>query len=164
MISEIRELLKDVKDPEIPALSIDDMGILRDVYYDNDVLNVVITPTYSGCPAMYHIQNEIENALKKTGVSSFQVITKLSPAWTTDWMTDDAKKRLKESGIAPPKGKLFQLETESLFNILKVPQDIECPFCDSSNTKLLNEFGSTACKSLYYCNNCYQAFDYFKCH
>lgn len=152
MISEshIRELLKQVKDPEIPVISIQDLGILKDVKVIDDKVEVIITPTYSGCPAMVEIEKEINNTLKNSRINDFKITTILSPAWTTDWMTEDGKKKLEEYGIAPPNP--------------TAPDDIKCPQCKSENTVLLSEFGSTACKSLFRCNDCLEPFDYFKCH
>ncbi|MBO6494594.1 MAG: phenylacetate-CoA oxygenase subunit PaaJ [Roseivirga sp.] len=149
--SQIEEILDEVKDPEIPVISIADLGILRDVKVGEDgFIEVVITPTYTGCPAMMEIERDINNALKKEGINDFKIITVLSPAWSTDLMTEEGKARLKEYGIAPPN------PTNE--------EDIECPNCGSRNTKLLSQFGSTACKSLFKCNDCLEPFDYFKCH
>ncbi len=148
--NDILDLLQNVTDPEIPVISVIDLGIVRDVIVDGDSLEVIITPTYSGCPAMLEIEKEINNALKKEGIYEFKITTVLSPAWTTEWMSVEGKRKLKEYGIAPPNP--------------TNPEDIECPQCGSRNTKLLSEFGSTACKSLFKCNDCLEPFDYFKCH
>ena len=148
--SKIDQLLETVKDPEIPVISIKDLGILREVNIDGEHVEVVITPTYSGCPAMLEIEKEINNALKSEGINDFNIKTILSPPWTTEWMTEEGKQRLKEYGIAPPNP--------------TNPEDIQCPQCGSHDTKLLSEFGSTACKSLFKCNQCLEPFDYFKCH
>ena len=146
----ILSLLQHVTDPEIPVISVLDLGIVREISIDADQVDVVITPTYSGCPAMLEIEREIHNALKKEGIDNVKVSTQLAPAWTTDWMTEDGKKKLKTYGIAPPNP--------------THPDDVTCPQCDSKNTVLLSEFGSTACKALYKCNDCLEPFDYFKCH
>ncbi|WP_436515232.1 1,2-phenylacetyl-CoA epoxidase subunit PaaD [Ekhidna sp. To15] len=146
----ILDLLQTVTDPEIPVISVIDLGIVRDVIVDGDSLEVIITPTYSGCPAMLEIEKEINNALKKKGINEFKITTVLSPAWTTEWMSEEGKRKLKEYGIAPPNP--------------TNPEDIECPQCGSKNTQLISEFGSTACKSLFKCNDCLEPFDYFKCH
>ncbi|MHA7101983.1 1,2-phenylacetyl-CoA epoxidase subunit PaaD [Roseivirga pacifica] len=146
----VQEILEEVKDPEIPVVSIYDLGILRDVKVENDFVEVVITPTYTGCPAMLEIERDINNALKKEGINDFKITTVLSPAWSTDFITERGKANLKEYGIAPPN------PTNE--------EDIECPNCGSRNTKLLSQFGSTACKSLFKCNDCLEPFDYFKCH
>ena len=149
--SQIEEILDEVKDPEIPVISIADLGILRDVKVNDDgFVEVVITPTYTGCPAMMEIERDINNALKKEGINDFKITTVLTPAWSTDLMTEEGKARLKEYGIAPPNP--------------SNQEDIECPNCGSHNTKLVSQFGSTACKSLFKCNDCLEPFDYFKCH
>lgn len=150
-------ILESVYDPEIPVLSIIDLGIVRDIQVNEDELEIIITPTYSGCPAMDVIAMNIRMALIKEGISSFIITQKLSPAWTTDWMTEAGKDKLKSYGIAPPAGKTF--DVNYLENL-----KIECPLCHSSNTKLISEFGSTACKALYQCLDCKEPFDYFKCH
>lgn len=149
-ISQINQLLSTVTDPEIPVISIMDLGIVRDVKIKNEHIEVIITPTYSGCPAMLEIEKDINNALKKEGINNFKITTVLSPAWTTEWMTESGKEKLKEYGIAPPNP--------------SNPEDIACPQCESHNTELLSQFGSTACKSLYRCKDCLEPFDYFKCH
>lgn len=148
--STIYQILENVTDPEIPVISITDLGIVRDVLITDDFVEVIITPTYSGCPAMLEIEKDIHNALKKEGIDHFKITTVLSPAWTTEWMTEEGKQKLKSYGIAPPNP--------------TNPEDIECPQCGSKNTQLLSEFGSTACKSLFKCNDCLEPFDYFKCH
>lgn len=148
--AHIAELLENVKDPEIPVISIKDLGILREVNVSEGHVEVVITPTYSGCPAMLEIEREIHNTLKQEGINDFKIKTVLSPAWTTEWMTEEGKARLKEYGIAPPNP--------------TNPEDIACPQCGSKNTQLVSEFGSTACKSLFKCQDCLEPFDYFKCH
>jgi len=148
--STILKILESVTDPEIPVISIMDLGIIRDVKIENERIEVIITPTYSGCPAMLEIEKDIHNALKKEGIHNFKITTVLSPAWTTEWMTESGKQKLKEYGIAPPNP--------------TNPEDIACPQCESHNTELLSQFGSTACKSLYRCKDCLEPFDYFKCH
>ncbi len=158
---EIRDLLSEVKDPEIPVLSIIDLGILREVRVDEGKVTVRITPTYSGCPAMKAIEREIEKTLKVNGIQSFEVKKDFSETWTTDWMSDKAKKKLKDYGIAPP-GKTEK--EDDFLNTLKGPSRIiPCPYCDSTNTELQSEFGSTACKSQYYCHACDEPFEHFKC-
>jgi ring-1,2-phenylacetyl-CoA epoxidase subunit PaaD len=156
---EVFRILEDVKDPEIPVLSIFDMGILRDAIIEEDLLKVIITPTYSGCPAMRVIEEDVVIALSRAGFSKVKVEMTFSPPWTTDWMSEAAKLRMKGIGIAPPVGK-----SDELFNILKPQKPMECPFCDSKKTTLKSEFAATACKSLYFCNNCNQPFEHFKCH
>lgn len=159
--NEIRELLSEVKDPEIPVLSIIDLGILREVRVNEDKVTVRITPTYSGCPAMKAIEQEIEKTLKINGIQNYEVKKDFSETWTTDWMSDEAKKKLKDYGIAPP-GKT-EKEDDFLKTIKGSSRVISCPYCDSTNTELQSEFGSTACKSQYYCYDCEEPFEHFKC-
>jgi len=150
---EIWNYLSEVHDPEVPVLTVIDLGIVRKVQIINDSLKVVITPTYSGCPAMNTIEEDIIAKLKEKGVSNFTVETVLAPAWTTEWMSDEGKTKLKEFGIAPPQsGSKGSGRPEA------------CPNCGSKETKLKSEFGSTACKALYICLECKEPFDYFKCH
>lgn len=145
--------LEEIKDPEIPVLSIIDLGIVRDIRLSNNELTVIITSTYTGCPAMDMIAAQIRVLLATLGFKKTDVVQVHSPAWTTDWMTEEGKRKLQEYGIAPP-DKRFA-----------IPKDgVACPLCRSSNTKLISEFGSTACKSLYQCDDCKEPFDYFKCH
>jgi ring-1,2-phenylacetyl-CoA epoxidase subunit PaaD len=155
---EIWDILAEVEDPEIPVINVVEMGIVRGVQIEGDIVKVTITPTYSGCPAMKTIEEDIREILVEKKVSSFEVNTVLSPAWTTDWMTDIAKEKLRSTGIAPPVG------TSSDKGLLmgKV-RDVRCPRCGSKNTSMISQFGSTACKSLYKCNDCLDPFDYFKC-
>ena len=152
---KILSILEGVSDPEVPVLSILDLGIVRDVKIDEDSIEVVITPTYSGCPAMDAIAIDIKLKLIEHGYKNIRIKHILSPAWTTDWMSESGKQKLKEYGIAPPK--LSGGLTSSGY----LPA---CPQCHSTNTKLLSQFGSTACKALYQCNDCKEPFDYFKCH
>src|SRR5450631_1234284 len=154
---KIWKLMEDVYDPEIPVLSIVDLGIIRDIELNNDDVEVFITPTYSGCPAMDVISMNIRLALLENEFKKIKITQQLSPAWTTDWMTENGKEKLKAYGIAPPVGKSFD---KKYLEELK----IECPLCHSINTKLISQFGSTACKALYQCNDCLEPFDYFKCH
>ncbi len=145
--------LEEIKDPEVPVLSIIDLGIVRDVKMTGDELEVVITSTYSGCPAMDLITAEIRTQLSTLGFKKVRITRVLSPPWTTDWISEEGKRKLQEYGIAPP-DKRFS-----------VPKDgVECPHCNSSHTKLVSEFGSTPCKALYQCLDCREPFDYFKCH
>ena len=151
------EVAAAVVDPEIPVLTIADLGVLRDVAVIDGRVEVAITPTYSGCPAMNMIAIEIELALEREGFSNSRVRTVLSPAWTTDWMSDDGRRKLREYGIAPP---LPSSSRRALFGV----QQVACPQCGSENTELLSEFGSTSCKALWRCKSCREPFDYFKCH
>lgn len=154
----IFKILEVVSDPEIPVLSVVDMGVIRDINLQNNQIEVIITPTYSGCPAMNVIEIEILATLKMNGFDNTKVTTVLSPAWTTDWLTERGRQQLLEYGIAPPaKG---TVDKNALF-----PEDrvVACPQCQSENTKMISQFGSTACKSMYKCNDCLEPFDYFKC-
>ena len=146
-----------VVDPEIPVLTISDLGVLREVDVTDGRVDVAITPTYSGCPAMNMIALEIELALERAGFREAKVHTVLSPAWTTDWMSEEGRRKLKEYGIAPP---LASSSRRALFGV----QQIACPQCGSNNTEVLSEFGSTSCKALWRCKSCREPFDYFKCH
>lgn len=145
-------ILESVSDPEIPALSIVDMGIVRDVQWNGDGLLVSITPTYSGCPAMTMIEKEIVTAFRLVGVDA-TVRRVLSPAWTTEWLSEKGRRRLLASGIAPPAGSV---------EIHLPATTVVCPFCGSEETDVVSEFGSTACKALYRCRSCGSPFDYFK--
>lgn len=157
---KIWSILSVVTDPEIPVLSITDLGIVRAVNVHEDVVEVVITPTYTGCPAMDVIAMNIRMELLAAGYNNISVVTVLSPAWTTDWMSEAGKEKLKAYGIAPP-NPVQQVCNSSFF----VPAEaVQCPHCQSWNTRRISEFGSTACKSLYQCNDCQEPFDYFKCH
>jgi len=146
-----------VVDPEIPVLTIADLGVLRHVAVAGDRVEVAITPTYSGCPAMNMIALEIELALAREGFPNAKVRTVLSPAWTTDWMSEEGRRKLKDYGIAPPEPKSSR---RALFGV----QQVKCPQCGSADTELLSEFGSTSCKALWRCKGCREPFDYFKCH
>ena len=160
--AEILSILNDVCDPEIPVLSIIDLGIVRDVKLNAEEVEVFITPTYSGCPAMDAIAIDIRLKLIEHGHKKIKLTSVLSPAWTTDWMSEEGKRKLKEYGIAPPHWSGHSKESGHLkWTDSSSPA---CPQCNSSNTKLLSQFGSTACKALYQCNDCKEPFDYFKCH
>ena len=151
------DVAAQVVDPEIPVLTIADLGVLRDVAVIDGRVEVAITPTYSGCPAMNMITLEIELALQREGIKNPKVRTVLSPAWTTDWMSDDGRRKLKDYGIAPPQAGSGR---RALFG----EQQVACPQCGSGNTEVLSEFGSTSCKALWRCKSCREPFDYFKCH
>jgi ring-1,2-phenylacetyl-CoA epoxidase subunit PaaD len=146
-----------IVDPEIPVLTIADLGVLREVTVRDGDVEIAITPTYSGCPAMNVIALEIELALEREGFRKPKIRTVLSPAWTTDWMSEDGRRKLKQYGIAPP-------TAASSRRVLFGVEEVACPQCGSDNTELLSEFGSTSCKALWRCNNCREPFDYFKCH
>jgi len=158
---KIRKRLEKVTDPEIPVLNIVEMGIVRGIRFnDAGKLIVRITPTYSGCPAMKMIENEIIEKLNELNLKDFEVITDYSEAWTTNWLTDEAKRKLKEYGIAPP----GTISDEDFLLEVQKTKIVPCPYCDSLNTELQTEFGSTACKALYFCKDCHQPFEHFKCH
>lgn len=161
-VTQVYEWLSTVTDPEVPALNILDLGIVRNIEIEgsgNDtVVTVFITPTYSGCPAMDVISVGIRMALISRGIRKVIIELQLSPAWTTDWMTEEGKRKLKEYGIAPPHRKAFQ--PLGLFEEEKV----SCPRCGSAETELVSQFGPTSCKALYKCLNCKEPFEHFKCH
>ncbi len=153
---DIESILALVKDPEISVLSIADLGIIRRIEEGEDGrVVVVITPTYSGCPATEVIEADIADMLKLHGITDFEIRSEISPAWTTDWITSEGRRKLEEYGIAPPagKGKAALLGHE----------EVACPQCKSANTEQVSEFGSTACKAQYRCLDCLEPFDYFKC-
>ncbi len=150
-------MLSEIPDPEIPVVSIQEMGMLRDVVMTDEGCEVIITPTYSGCPAMGLIAQDIKMTLEMKGVPSVSVKLVDSPAWATDWMTDAAKKKLKDYGIAPP---LHSSCNKGNFS----DNVILCPLCNSDNTSIVTRFGATACKALYRCEDCNEPFEYFKCH
>jgi ring-1,2-phenylacetyl-CoA epoxidase subunit PaaD len=158
---EVFKLLSEIQDPEVPALTISDLGMLRSVKKEADFFEITITPTFTGCPAMRTIEEEISKLLHSAGINDFKIKTILSPAWTTDWISQDGRKKLKEYGIAPPSSSAAA-HLKAITEGRKVKA--VCPFCSSENTRLTSAFGSTACKSLHYCNNCNQPFEEFKCH
>ena len=150
-------LLEQVYDPEVPVLTIVDLGVVREVVEKEQGWKIVITPTYSGCPAMKRIEDDIIECLTENGVEHVEVALVLSPAWTTDWLSENGRRKLKEYGIAPP---VNEVDKGVLF---AEPTVVPCPRCDSQNTKMISQFGSTACKAHYKCNDCLEPFDYFKC-
>lgn len=174
------QILETVTDPEIPVLSIVDLGIVREVRINGNVISqqyditdnqalqsnatnpniaITITPTYSGCPAMYAIEEDIKKAFAQNNLPQIQIITTLSPPWTTDWLSMHGRQKLKEYGIAPPE----ESTSDKSFLVGK-KRNITCPFCNGQNTELISQFGSTACKALHRCKDCLEPFDYFKCH
>ena len=153
---QIINILAEVHDPEIPVLSIADLGILRKVDVCGEDIQILITPTYSGCPAMETIQEDIRHSLARHGLKNVEIKQSLSPAWTTDWMSENGKQKLQEYGIAAPASSGCSLHGED--------QPAFCPLCQSNNIELISRFGSTACKALYRCLDCLEPFDYFKCH
>ena len=156
---EIWEILDTIPDPEVPAISIVELGVIRKVTIENSTVTVNITPTYSGCPATERFKADIREFLTKAGIENIELIMQYSPAWTTNWLTDEAKEKLRVYGIAPPidgtedKGFLFE----------SGPKVVPCVKCNSKNTEVTSQFGSTACKSLYKCKDCLEPFEYFKC-
>ena len=162
---QIWEILEQVKDPEVPVLSVIDLGIIRGVQVKEQhsaqkkEIHITVTPTYSGCPAIDMINMDIRIKMIEHGYRNVIIEQKLSPAWTTDWMTEEGKKKLKAYGISPPNPKQQFCLTE-MFQL----ENVECPRCNSHHTELISQFGSTACKAMYRCLDCKEAFDYFKCH
>lgn len=157
---KVWQLLEQVMDPEVPVLSVLDLGIVREVHLNGNTVEVVITPTYSGCPAMDVISMQIRMVLRSAGFDPVNIQTVLSPAWTTEWMSEAGKQKLQAYGIAPPNPKQ-QVCTHEFF---EREEAVQCPHCRSWNTQRISEFGSTACKALYKCLDCLEPFDYFKCH
>lgn len=157
---KILSILAEVCDPEVPVLSVIDLGIIRETKISGEDLEIVITPTYSGCPAMDVIRMNIRMTLLQHGYESVRITTVLSPAWTTDWMSEEGKEKLRAFGIAPPTP-LQQVCHTKLFHR---EEAIPCPRCHSYHTRMISEFGSTACKAFYQCEDCKEPFDYFKCH
>lgn len=157
----IMQWLEQVPDPEIPVISVVDLGIVREVAWDGTTCVVVITPTYSGCPAMREITQDVVKMLETRGINDVKVQTRLSPAWTTDWLSEKGREALKGFGIAPPGQQAIDIS-----GITRRPDsvNVECPLCRSTHTRVLSHFGSTPCKALYRCNSCTEPFDYFKAH
>jgi ring-1,2-phenylacetyl-CoA epoxidase subunit PaaD len=153
---ELLAILSEVKDPEVPVLSISDLGILRDVAFSGEKIIIQITPTYSGCPAMETIQEDIRSELAKHGLFNVEIKQVLTPAWTTAWMSEAGKEKLRAYGIAAPANHACSHNGND--------QPESCPRCHSKNIEMISRFGSTACKALYRCLDCQEPFDYFKCH
>ena len=143
------DLLSEVPDPEIPVINLVELGVVRDIEDKGDVIVVTVTPTYTGCPAKQFFNDLITEKLHENGYKNVEIITKLSPAWNTDWLSEETKAKMMKEGISPP--------TDN--NIV-----VTCPHCGSTNTKMISKFGSTPCQSLYSCNDCLEPFNYFKCH
>ena len=156
LASAVRAVLDEVHDPEIPILTIADLGVLREVRVEAGCVTVVITPTYSACPAMHAIEQDIRKALHAAGYRDVQIETQLAPAWSTDHLSVAAHAKLRSVGIAPPAHR-------STDKRVLLGQDVLCPRCASHQTERVSEFGSTACKALYRCRSCLEPFDYFKC-
>ena len=154
----IWKLLEAVKDPEVPVLSVVDLGVVRKIEADGAGWRITITPTYSGCPAMKIIEDDIQNMLREYGFGPVKVKTVLTPAWTTDWLSEAGREKLRAYGIAPPEG-----PTVDKGALMATPKTITCPHCKSTDTEMISQFGSTACKALHRCKACLEPFDYFKC-
>ena len=155
-VKDVYAILERVKDPEIPVISVVDLGIVREVRIGMDSIEIDISPTYSGCPALDVIPILIKQAVEEAGLGDTTVRNVLSPPWTTDWISENGKEQLRIFGIAPPEGKRQESALED--------KDIPCPKCGSTQTKLISRFGSTPCKAAYQCRDCLEPFDYFKCH
>lgn len=167
-VEQVWAWLGEVPDPEIPVISVVDLGIVRNVAWEGDECIVTITPTYSGCPATHVIAESIERALRAQGMYKVKLRTQISPAWTTDWLSEAGKAALKGYGIAPPAQQAIDisgLRTRGVSRLDAAPEpEVECPHCGSRHTQLTSQFGSTPCKALYKCLDCREPFDYFKCH
>ena len=159
-VEAVREALATVLDPELPVLTIEDLGVLRDVEVDGDAVTVTVTPTYSGCPAMDEIRADIRAALAQRGVHDVTVRTVLAPAWTTAWMSEDGRRKLAEHGVAPPTGRTGG----PVLVPLGRPPAVPCPQCGSTDTEELTRFSSTSCKAMWRCRSCREPFDHFKDH
>lgn len=155
----IWDIIKDIPDPEIPVLTITDLGVIRNVKIVGEQTIITITPTYTGCPAMNQFEDDIIKTLSENGIVNARIETSYQPAWTTDWISDEAKQKLQDYGIAPPQEKT----SDKNYIIGAEKRKVICPQCKSENTGMISQFGSTACKALYQCNDCKEPFDYFKC-
>lgn len=163
-VAQVWAWLGEVADPEIPVISIVDLGIVREVALDDDECVVTITPTYSGCPAMAVIARSVGEALRAHGIERVRIATRLAPAWTTDWMSAAGKAALRGYGIAPPVQQAIDISGLHAGIRRRAAPLVSCPHCGSPQTRLTSEFGSTPCKALYKCLACREPFDYFKCH
>ncbi len=155
---QIINALGQIPDPEIPVISIVELGVIRDVIFKDKTIEVVLTPTYSGCPAMKQMEDDVRAKLVELGFETIVLSIVYNPPWTTDWLNSETKLKLQKYGIAPPE----ESTTDKSFLTGKI-KNITCPHCKSTDTVMVSQFGSTACKALYKCNNCLEAFDYFKC-
>ncbi|MBS1773045.1 MAG: phenylacetate-CoA oxygenase subunit PaaJ [Bacteroidetes bacterium] len=154
---EILGYLSEIADPEIPVITIEEIGMLRDVNISDQGCEVILTPTYTGCPAMGIIEADIKALLHEKGIEQVTVKMVYNPAWTTDWISEEAKIKMNKYGIAPPKH-------SSCGSVADAEKHVHCPRCDSQDTEVVSRFGATACKALYKCNSCKEPFEYFKCH
>lgn len=159
-IADIWKVLETVNDPEVPVVSVVDLGMIREVCIANETIVITLTPTYSGCPATDVINMSIRMAMLAAGYKNFEIKMVLSPAWTTEWISAAGKQKLKAYGIAPPNDKQVVCEPEAFSQ----EEAVQCPHCNSYHTTQISRFGSTPCKALYKCNDCLEPFDYFKCH
>jgi len=157
-VSFIWDILNEIPDPEIPVISLVELGVVRGVEWVDNQLQITITPTYSGCPAMRMMEMDIDQSLRKEGILDFKINMQYHPAWTTDWITPKGRLALEKYGIASPLS--AEADKEALLGNKKL---VKCPQCGSSNTKLISQFGSTACKAFFQCEECLEPFDYFKC-
>ena len=155
---EILSFLEEIPDPEIPVISIVELGVIRKVISSEKGVEIDITPTYSGCPAMKQMEDDVLSTLKAKGIENVQIKMVYTPAWTTDWLSTEAKEKLRKYGIAPPNE-----NTSDKSFLTGKSKKVKCPRCHSANTQMVSQFGSTACKALYKCNDCLEPFDYFKC-
>lgn len=161
-VSQAWDVLRGVLDPEVPAISVTDLGIVRDVIEHDDGLEVVVTPTYSGCPATEVIEQAISDAIVAAGLGPARVTQRRAPAWTTDWITPEGRERLRAYGIAPPGSCATEATSGNVQAIRLMARNVACPRCGSAQTERLSAFGSTACKSLYRCVACREPFEHFK--
>lgn len=157
--ARVWDIAAEVPDPEVPVLTIEDLGVLREANIDGDGVHIVLTPTYSGCPAIDQMRDDVISKLRAAGYPEVRVSTTLSPAWTTDWMSESGKRKLEEYGIAPP-----DFRSAARQGPVLVPMAVKCPRCHSTHTQEIARFGSTACKAHYECRACLEPFDYFKVH
>ncbi len=156
---EIRALLAEIPDPEIPVITIAELGVIRKIILISETnIEVTLTPTYSGCPAMKQMEDDVRTKLIENGFTEIKFVFSYNPPWTTDWLSNEAKQKLQDYGIAPP-----EESTADKSFLSGKPKQITCPRCKSKQTKMISQFGSTACKALYKCGDCLEAFDYFKC-
>ena len=155
---DVLSFLKEIPDPEIPVINIVELGVIRKINIQGNAVEIELTPTYSGCPAMKQMEDDIVATLTQKGIAQVSIKTIYTPAWTTDWINEEAKEKLRKYGIAPPQ----EITSDKSFITGKTKQ-IKCPRCGSLNTELVSQFGSTACKALYRCKDCLEPFDYFKC-
>jgi ring-1,2-phenylacetyl-CoA epoxidase subunit PaaD len=154
----IMSFLHEIPDPEIPVIDIVELGVIREVKAEGDTVEIIITPTYSGCPAMKQMEDDIRKVLKENGYTQIKISTVYNPPWTTDWITPEAKEKLRAYGIVPP-----EHSTIDKGWLTGKTKALACPRCNSKNTELVSQFGSTSCKALYKCKDCLEPFDYFKC-